>query len=67
MPSIASLSPNISTSGGPGLFVTVDGNGFVAGSQVQWNGGGRTTTFVSAGQLTAALSAADIATPGSPR
>ena len=40
------------------------GADFVAASQVRWNGVARTTTFVSATQLTAAISAADIATAG---
>ena len=35
------------------------------GSVVSWNGANRTTTFVSATQLTAAIPAADIAATGS--
>ena len=34
-------------------------------SQVRWNGTGRTTTFVNAGRVTAAIPASDISTPGS--
>jgi hypothetical protein len=37
----------------------------VSGSVVRWNGANRTTTFVSATQLTAAITAADIAAAGS--
>ena len=43
---------------------TVTGSGFVSGSVVRWNGANRTTTFVSATQLTASITAADIATAG---
>ena len=34
-------------------------------SQVRWNGAARTTTFVNAGQVTAAIPASDIVTAGS--
>ena len=34
-------------------------------SQVRWNGAARTTTFVNAGQVTAAIAASDIGTQGS--
>jgi FG-GAP-like repeat/Abnormal spindle-like microcephaly-assoc'd, ASPM-SPD-2-Hydin/FG-GAP repeat len=40
----------------------VRGAGFVSGSVVNWNGSPRTTTFVSAGKITAAILASDIAT-----
>jgi Putative Ig domain/IPT/TIG domain len=45
----------------------VTGSNFVSGvsgSVVHWNGANRTTTFVSATQLTAAIPAADIAAAG---
>jgi len=44
--------------------MTVTGTGFVSGSSVLWNGGARTTTFVSSSKLTAAILASDIATAG---
>jgi hypothetical protein len=44
--------------------LTVTGTDFVAGSTVQWNGSGRPTTFVSSTQLTAQISMADVASPG---
>ena len=37
----------------------------MANSQVHWNGVARTTTFVNAGQVTAAIPASDIVTAGS--
>jgi Domain of unknown function (DUF1929)/Glyoxal oxidase N-terminus/Kelch motif len=63
-PSLTSLSPNSATAGGPAFTLTVNGSNFVSGSVVQWNGAARTTTFVSATQLTAAIPATDIATAG---
>jgi hypothetical protein len=65
VPSIASLSPNSAVAGGAAFTLTVNGTGFVSGSVVNWNGAARTTTFVSATQLQAAITAADIAAVGS--
>ncbi|MDE2142121.1 MAG: fibronectin type III domain-containing protein [Elusimicrobia bacterium] len=63
-PSLTALSPNTANAGGPAFSLTVTGAGFVNGSAVQWNGSARSTTFVSPTQLTAAISAADIASAG---
>jgi alpha-D-ribose 1-methylphosphonate 5-triphosphate synthase subunit PhnH len=63
-PSLTSISPNSATAGGPGFTLTVNGSNFVSGASVRWNGGNRTTTFMSAEQLTAAIPASDIATAG---
>jgi VCBS repeat-containing protein len=62
-PIITSLSPASVLVGGAAFTLTVNGNNFVAGSLVRWNGSNRTTTFVSSQQLTAAISASDIAAP----
>lgn len=62
LPVIATLLPAAIVSGSPSFLMSVIGTNFVAGSQVQWNGSPRTTTFVSATQLTALVTAADIAT-----
>jgi hypothetical protein len=64
LPSISSLSPNRSVVGGAAFTLTVNGRNFVSGSTVRWNGAGRTTTFVSATQLTAQIPASDLATIG---
>ena len=64
VPTVTSLSPSSATAGGAAFTLTVKGTNFVQGSTVQWNGGGRNTTFVSATQLTAAILATDIATAG---
>ena len=63
-PTETSLSPTSATAGGAAFTLTVNGTGFVSTSVVKFNGAAKTTTFVSATQLTAAISAADIATAG---
>ncbi|MCG3159389.1 MAG: hypothetical protein JMDDDDMK_00375 [Acidobacteria bacterium] len=60
VPAISSLSPNTATEGGPGFTLTVNGSGFVNGSEVRWDGQQRVTTFVSATKLTAQILASDI-------
>ena len=64
-PQTTSISPPSKVAGTGGLTLTVNGSNFVNGSIVRWNGSSRTTTFVSATQLTAAITAADITTAGS--
>jgi hypothetical protein len=61
-PAISSLSPASATAGGTGITLTVSGTGFVSTSVVRWNGSTRTTTFVSATQLRAAITTSDLAT-----
>jgi len=63
-PNVTSISPSSATAGGPGFTLTVNGSNFVTSSVVNWNGAARTTTFSSSTRLTAAISAADIATGG---
>jgi uncharacterized protein (TIGR03437 family) len=63
-PTLTSLSPTSATAGGAAFTLTLTGGNFVSSSTVRWNGSSRTTTFVSASQLTAAITAADIATAG---
>jgi hypothetical protein len=64
-PSISSLSPTSASAGSPAFTLTVAGSGFASNSQVLWNGSARTTAFGSSTQLTAAITAADIANQGS--
>jgi len=59
-PFINTLSPSAAAIGGPAFVLTVDGVGFVPGSEVRWNGESRPTTYLSAGQLAAQIDAADI-------
>jgi hypothetical protein len=61
VPVAGSLSPATAITGSPALTLTVNGSGFAASSVVRWNGADRTTTVVSATQLTAAITAADLA------
>ena len=64
VPTITGLIPDHETVGHPGFPLTVNGTGFIISSVVRWNGEDRTTTYVSATQLTATISAADIASVG---
>lgn len=65
VPISGSLNPASGTAGGPAFNLAVLGSNFVAGTIVRWNGGDRTTTFVSANEVRAAISAGDIAAAGS--
>jgi len=56
------LAPTVAAPGGAAFILTVNGTGFATGAVVNWNGSARTTTVVSSQQLTASISAADIAT-----
>ncbi|MEW5868602.1 MAG: hypothetical protein AB1894_04950, partial [Chloroflexota bacterium] len=64
VPALSNMNPSSATAGGAAFTLTVNGTNFVNGSVVRWNGSNRTTTYVSATQLTAAITAADIASPG---
>ena len=63
-PTLASLSPSSASAGSAAFTLTVNGSGFVSGATVRWNGLNRTTTFVSAAQLTASIPASDLVTAG---
>ena len=64
LPAVTTVNPATYLVGGAGYTLTVNGTGFVPGSQVEWNGSGLVTKFVSATQVTAAVSAANIASGG---
>ena len=64
-PTITSLSPASAAATGPGFTLTVNGTNFLSGAVVTWNSTALTTTFVSATQVTAAVPASLIASPGS--
>jgi hypothetical protein len=57
------LVPDAIAPGGKGFTLTINGTGFVSGSQVKWNGKARATKFVSVSRLTARILSSDIATP----
>lgn len=61
-PTISALSPNSTAVGGAAFTLTVDGTNFVSSAAVYWNGVTHPTTFVSSSKVTAAITAADIAT-----
>ncbi len=64
VPATTSLSPASATAGGLAFTLTVDGSSFTSSSVVRWNGADRATTYLSATQLTASISASDIASAG---
>ena len=63
-PTLSGISPSKVTVGGPAFVLTATGTNFVASSLVQVNGSARTTTYVSATQLTATVLESDIAATG---
>jgi hypothetical protein len=64
VPVAQALSPASVFAGGSSLTLAVTGTSFTATSVVRWNGASRPTTFVSASELRAAITASDVATPG---
>src|SRR4029077_12941517 len=66
LPFISSLSPASKTAGDAAFTLTVSGINFIGGSVVRFNGTDRVTTFVSLTQVTAQLTAADVAVSGTP-
>jgi hypothetical protein len=64
VPTIGSLSPSSAVAGSAAFTLTVNGAGFVSGATVNFNGTPKATTFVSTTQITAAILATDIASPG---
>ncbi|HWQ03772.1 MAG TPA: right-handed parallel beta-helix repeat-containing protein [Longilinea sp.] len=64
VPILAFLIPSSATAGDAAFTLTVSGGSFINGSVVRWNGIDRTTMYVSTTQLTASITAADIASAG---
>jgi len=64
VPTMASMAPTAVSGGGSAFTLTVTGTNFVPNSVVSWNGVAKTTTFVSGTELTAAIDADCLATPG---
>jgi uncharacterized protein (TIGR03437 family) len=61
---LTNLNPSYAIAGGASFTLTVTGSNFSNDSVVRWNGSSRATSFISSGQLTAIIPAADIATAG---
>jgi fibronectin type 3 domain-containing protein len=64
LPVINSMSPAINNVGGAAFTLTVNGSEYIPGSIVFWGTLALPTQYVSATQLTASVSAADIAVAG---
>ncbi len=65
VPTVSGFNPSAIAAGSAAFTLNVLGNGFVPGAVVNWNGSPRTTTFVNSGQVSAQITAVDIATAGS--
>lgn len=63
-PALMSASPASVLVGSGTVSISLTGTGFVPHSIVQWNGSARATTYVSATELQASLTAADVSTAG---
>jgi hypothetical protein len=64
LPNISSLSPANTVAGGNSFTLAVNGENFGNNAVVRWNNVDKPTTFVSATQLSATISSADIAAAG---
>ena len=64
VPSVTSISPASATAGGSQFVLTVNGDDFRHDSVVKWNGSPLATTFVNTHQLSAAVTAEQIAQHG---
>lgn len=62
--SLLSISPTSATADAAGFTLTADGEFFTRNSVVYWNSTALPTTFVSSTELTAQVSGADVASPG---
>jgi uncharacterized protein (TIGR03437 family) len=63
-PIINSVSPNSVNAGGANFSISVSGANFTTGTVLRWNGSSRPTNVVDSMDLTAQISAADIAQVG---
>jgi len=64
VPVLTAINPNTIAAGSPGFTLTANGTGFINGSVINWNGTSLVTTYISALQLSAAVPASGIITPG---
>lgn len=65
LPTISSITPDNKNAGDPDFVLIVEGADFSPDSVVRWNSVNRPTTYVSPTQLSASITAADVASPGS--
>ncbi len=64
-PVLNNISPASKTAASGAFTLTVNGSSFSSASAINWNGSSLATTFISSGQLTASVPAANIASTGS--
>jgi hypothetical protein len=64
IPVLMGTTPSTAIAGSAGFTATINGNSFVNGAVVRWNGANRATTFVSSTQLTATILVGDVANAG---
>ena len=63
-PAVSSMTPAYAVAGGAAFTLTVNGSGFIPGSTVYWGTRALPTTYVKNDQLTAQVTAVDIAQTG---
>ena len=63
-PALTSISPTGASGGAGSAVLTLHGTGFVSNSVMHWNGGDRTTTYVSPTELQGSLTAQDLSDGG---
>lgn len=63
-PTVTTIMPNSAMAGTAGFTLTVNGTNFGTDAVVYWNGMAHTSMYVSAAQVTAAVSSTDVANPG---
>lgn len=63
-PEITLLPSAGASAGRPGFTLYVHGRGFIEGTVVRWNGAERPTQYLSGTRLSATISSADVAAPG---
>ena len=63
-PAIATLSPSSAMHGGTAFTLTINGSNFGTDAAVYWNGAAQGTMYVTGNQVTAAITASDIANTG---
>jgi Abnormal spindle-like microcephaly-assoc'd, ASPM-SPD-2-Hydin/Beta-propeller repeat len=64
LPTVSAILPASVVAGAAAFPLTVNGSGFISSSVVDWNGTPLTTTYVNGTQLTATVTAADVAAAG---
>lgn len=64
MPVMSSMSPAFTSAGGTAFTLTITGSGFAASSTAYWGTSALASQYVSATQLTAQITAAEIANTG---